>query len=218
MKIPRWLIPSILLIVMIDQWVSATGEADPYQITNLFGYVLPHSFSLTSAARGIAIMLAITYGIDTIQSFLDSKLGWMRRIGHILIGCVSLMLLIETTVITPYIITSMGKTEMATTLRTIQIFGFSAGEQIYFLWALMVAIMPPLGVVIAALASISAPIEEPKTIVRKPMSKPQPIQATIVPNDGASAPETIQVPLSPRAPQIPNAVRARFRANQVKAK
>ena len=224
MKIPSWLIPAILLVVSIDLWVSATGEADPYKL-KFFPFTntpIEPAFSLASMARGIGIVLAVTYGIHALRLLLTATQEWMKRIGYLLLVLVAAMLLVETTVITPYIITSMAETGIAKTLRAINPFGYQIGDGIYFGWALMVAVMPLLGVIISAISTIAA---DSKTTTntnpayaRKSTPKPKPVQTAIVPNDGQNAPETIDVPLAPSAPRIPSAVQARFRARQANAK
>lgn len=181
MKFPSWLIPAILLIVTIDQWVAATGDADPYKLTAipLFNIPLSPAFSITSMARGIGIMLAVSYGISGIHSLVTSKISWARVIGAILLGFVFLMLMVETIVITPYIVTSMSTTGIAKTLLETNIFGQGTGTIVYTGWALMVAIMPLLGVTISALAALS-PIAQ-----RQEQTQPEISQTPEVPEKSA---------------------------------
>jgi hypothetical protein len=202
MKIPSWLIPAILLIVSIDLWVSATGEADPYKLTR-FPFtdiaIIP-AFSIASMARGIGIVLAVTYGIDALRFLLTSNIVWMKKIGYLLLVLVSLMLLVETSVITPFIVTSMADTGIAKTLRTVNLFGYATGNAVYFGWALMVAIMPLLGVVISAIATIASNAKElqgriaaPKKI-EKPKVEPAVTTPEIQPEQIAKADKPLSRP------------------------
>lgn len=141
-----WVIPAFALVVTVDQWVGATGAADPFVI-QLFG----KPFSFMAAARGIVIVLAVTYALHQLRSLGNHRQE--RRIARVLVASVVVMLTIETFVIAPYSMSAMAATDLAKTLQSIS-------PALYFVWSVFVAAMSLLAVGTAAVASLAVSREE----------------------------------------------------------
>jgi len=217
---PANLIPGIASLVTVDQWTAATGAADPIQIPIALSTT---PFSIMAAARGIAIVLTVAYTLNRIRAMRISKDPNDRTLFKVVTGCIVALLATEALVITPYTMTVMATTPTGVTLLQLKV-----AEQpiLFWVWALFVSDAALLAVVTSGLASFVVDAKTIPVVSQPEIAKPArvrksvaiPTQVTIVPNDGQNAPETIEVPLAPNAPQIPNAVRARFRANQAGAK
>jgi hypothetical protein len=185
MKMPSWesiirAIPAIAMIVTVDQWVGATGAADPFQI-DLGG----HAFSIMAAARGIVIVLAVSAALQRMRTLWDNPS--QRRLVYVLIACVCAMMAIETFVIMPFTMSVMAKSDLAKTLQDIP----RIGTGLFYAWALLVSAMSLLAVVTASLASVTTggPIVQ--------AAKPRPIQIA-KPAPAVKQPETLRIPIPTR--------------------
>jgi hypothetical protein len=143
-----WVIPAIALVVTVDQWVAATGQADPYQF-DLAG----KPFSPMAAARGIAIMLSVSYVLRQVRSLFKRANKADGRVLTVLSVLVGAMLFMEMSVITPWMVTAMGKSDMAVMLFAFEPWGVPIGKGIFVIWAMFVATISLLAVGTASLVT-----------------------------------------------------------------
>lgn len=133
----RYLVPGIALVVTVDQWTAATGDADPWKLGG---------FSFMAAARGVAIVLAVVFALFKFESLRRTRED--VSMGRVIIAMVIGMLVIETGVITPYTMSALGTTGTAATLRTM------GGDPLVLAWSVFASGMTLLAVALSAISSL----------------------------------------------------------------
>ncbi len=161
--IAEWLIPFLALCVTTDQWTASTGSADPYQLM-----IAGAPFSIMAAARGISIVLTVTYALYKIRVIRSGQAGTDKILFSVLIGCIILLLATEAFVITPYTMTVMAKSDTGKTLLSINVI-------LFYVWALFVSDAALVAVITAGLASLVIE-NQPQATKAKSVQVPQPVK------------------------------------------
>lgn len=182
-SVAEWLIPFLALLVTTDQWTASTGSADPYQLT-----IAGAPFSIMAAARGISIVLTVTYALYKIRVIRSGQAGQDKILFGVLIGCIILLLATEAFVITPYTMTVMAKSETGKTLMALW-------QPLFYVWALFVSDAALVAVITAGLASLvieGAP-QAIKKVVTQAVVKKEPVKS-----------QSESIIVSQPVPSIPN--------------
>lgn len=169
--IAEWLIPFLALCVTTDQWTASTGSADPYQLT-----IAGAPFSIMAAARGISIVLTVTYALYKVRTIRLNASESNRVLLWVLVACIVLLLATEALVITPYTMTVMAKSETGITLMTLS-------PILFYVWALFVSDAALVAVITAGLASLvveNVP-QAVRTITRTRSARPEAPPEEVVP-------------------------------------
>mgnify|MGYP001560028734 CR=1 FL=1 len=156
-----WAIPAISLIVTVDQWVASTGAADPYKF-ELAG----SPFSPMAAARGIAIVLSVSYVLRQVRTLWKGQGKSNSSLRLVLTGAVIAMLLIEMSVITPWIISTMYESPMAKMMLGFTPFDLPIGKFVYVVWSMFVATISLLAVGASSLATFAGDTANSSTAIQ----------------------------------------------------
>lgn len=165
-KIPSWLLLIVAVIVTVDQWMGATGEADPFALMlSINEKTVP--VSIMAGARGIVIAVGLAYALTMRRNLKNNKHD--RTISHVITTGAIAMLIIETLVIAPYTMATLAKTPTALQLNDVS-------PALQWGWSVLVSGMSLLTVGVVSVASLAEKIERVRVKVqrgeRRPVGRP----------------------------------------------